>query len=312
MYSADQLKEVAQRYFIDHQTQEQISKAMFCSRSTISRMIHKSMELGIVKIQLVESIERVGFLEEMFKEKFGIREVRICRTTNKDNKTILNLLASRTLDDCLHDGITIGISRGRTMRNMVDTYKGSSYKDTSIVQIFGIANNENENYEGPKIVDILSEKMRGKGYYLFTPHYIENDIVRAEFKKMPTTVQSLSKTEECEYIFSGINGGGSEVRQNIWTKFMKEIKKENPDTELVGTLLGYAIDINGNIIESDMYPKLIGRSLHFFLEHSKVVVVATGEEKAKVILGALRGKLMDTLIIDEKTAYLVYTLAGLV
>lgn len=313
MYSTEVLRDVAYRYFSEKQTQEQIAGDLFCSRSTVSRMIQRCIDVGIVNISVVNSIDRVHYLERMFREKFNLEHVRICRTTDAENtKSLLSILASHYLDEIFHDEMTIGISRGRTMRGVVDAYEGKKYDNSNIVQIVGIASNENDNYEGPKIIDILREKTNGHGYYLFIPHFIENNSIREELYNISNTSQTFKKIKECEYIISGINGIEFDNPKNIWSHFIKKINEDAGDDELVGTLLGYGIDINGKIIDSEIYTKLIGNSLDFYANNSKIIVVASGEKKAKVILGALRGNLINTLIIDEMTAFLVYTLADLI
>lgn len=306
MYSTEVLIEVSRRYYVEQQTQQQIAKEMFVSRSTVSRMIQRSLDLGIVKVKLIGQIERITFLEDKMKELFGVEEVRICRAQNESKqKRILSTLAAQTLDDLLSDEITIGISRGRTMRRMVDAYRGKQYLGVEVVQIIGIADNENDNYEGPKVIDILCERLNAKGYYLFAPFFVENDIARAEFKKIAPTVQTLKKFDECSYIFTGINGFEPENTKNIWNFYADKID----DPSMIGTMLGYGFDVEGNIIESDEYKKLMSKSLDEYKKSSKFVVVGSGEKKAKAILGALRGGYIDVLVTDEKTAYMVYSMA---
>jgi DNA-binding transcriptional regulator LsrR (DeoR family) len=306
MYSTEVLIEVSRRYYVEQQTQQQIAKEMFVSRSTVSRMIQRAMDLGIVKVKLIGQIERISFLEDLMKEEFGIKDVRICRAQNESKqKRILSTLAAETLDDILHDEITVGISRGRTMRRMVDAYRGKQYRGVEVVQMIGIADNENDNYEGPKVIDILCERLNARGYYLFAPFFVENDIARAEFKKIAPTVQTLKKFDECEYIFTGINGLGSSNTKNIWNFYAERF--DNPN--MIGTMLGYGFDINGNLIESDEYKKLMGKSIGEYKSNSKFVVVGSGESKAQAILGALRGGYIDVLVTDEKTAYMVYSMS---
>ncbi len=310
MYTEEQLKEVAKRYFIEHQTQEEISKELFCSRSSISRMIHRSMEKGIVKFQLSERIERVGFLEKMMKDRFMLDDVRICRTQQEDISSQLNLLASYTMHELLHDEITIGISFGKSMKQLVKTYKGNPFKNSSIVQIFGLPNNGDEDEEGTKVIDILKKKIGAEGYYLHTPNNIEEVKSVMKLDNVRSVMQTLKKTEDCEYIFTDIYG--DKCLHEIKSRYLKKLRKENPDLDIVGTLFGCGIDINGKHVELEAIPELIKRSFHYVMDNSKIILVTSGDEKIKAILGALRGKMINTLITDEKTAYLVYALSELV
>ena len=61
-------------------------------------------------------------------------------------------------------------------------------------------------------------------------------------------------------------------------------------------------DINGVMLHSELEERLIGASKAVFDRIGRVVGVAGGNDKFKSILGAVRGRLINTLVTDVYTA----------
>ena len=70
----------------------------------------------------------------------------------------------------------------------------------------------------------------------------------------------------------------------------------------MGDICGSYIDINGNICHSSLNDRMIAITLDDLKRIPTVIGVAAGEKKVEIIIGALRGKYIDTLIIDEQAA----------
>jgi DNA-binding transcriptional regulator LsrR (DeoR family) len=61
-------------------------------------------------------------------------------------------------------------------------------------------------------------------------------------------------------------------------------------------------DHNGLEIDSEFHGRVIGVDYDVLTEIPRVVGIAGGEEKFEAILGAVHGKLINTLITDHVTA----------
>ena len=60
-------------------------------------------------------------------------------------------------------------------------------------------------------------------------------------------------------------------------------------------------DIEGKIIDTDLYKRTITISKEDLINIQNKVVIATGKEKAQAIIGAVRAKMVDILITDSQT-----------
>ena len=77
----------------------------------------------------------------------------------------------------------------------------------------------------------------------------------------------------------------------------------------VGDVLGNYVDSAGTVIPAPHDSRLIGLSIEDLRHIGSVVAVASGDEKPRAILGALRAGIVDVLIVDEANAREVIGLA---
>jgi DNA-binding transcriptional regulator LsrR (DeoR family) len=78
---------------------------------------------------------------------------------------------------------------------------------------------------------------------------------------------------------------------------------------VVGDICGRYIDINGQSCHSSLSDRMISTTLEDLQRIPTVIGVAAGEKKVEIIVAALRGAYIDTLIIDEKAAVSVLNFA---
>jgi DNA-binding transcriptional regulator LsrR (DeoR family) len=70
----------------------------------------------------------------------------------------------------------------------------------------------------------------------------------------------------------------------------------------VGDIIGHFVDAAGKPISHAINQRVIGLPIDELRRIKTVVVTSGGSNKTKVIAAALKGKLMDVLVCDEKTA----------
>lgn len=70
----------------------------------------------------------------------------------------------------------------------------------------------------------------------------------------------------------------------------------------VGCMWGYFFDINGNIIDTPLYNRMIIPDRSIFQSAQTRICIASDRFKAKAILGALRGGMCNVLITNSKIA----------
>ena len=97
--------------------------------------------------------------------------------------------------------------------------------------------------------------------------------------------------------FARLMGRGTH-RGFITYEDLEKIKKNGA----IGEILGRFYDINGKRVKTELDRRIIGLDLEDIKKIENVIGVSGGEKKVEPLLGAIRGKYIDTLITDEETA----------
>jgi len=124
-------------------------------------------------------------------------------------------------------------------------------------------------------------------------------------RKQEPVAQVLRMVEKVEVSVIGIGGPISEesfqFRKRMFSEdeilFLRKIKA-------AGDILGRWFDADGKLVFEELNKKIIGSPVK---TPGKTIAVAGGLHKIDAIKGALRGKLIDVLITDERVAEHVLT-----
>ncbi|MDR1028648.1 MAG: helix-turn-helix domain-containing protein, partial [Clostridiales Family XIII bacterium] len=86
-HELDLMIHVVKKYYEMGMTQEQIAKEEFVSKSTVSRLLKKSIDGGLVTFQFRYPIDQIKDLEREFRQLFHVDKVRIAPTFKEDFDT---------------------------------------------------------------------------------------------------------------------------------------------------------------------------------------------------------------------------------
>ena len=89
-----------------------------------------------------------------------------------------------------------------------------------------------------------------------------------------------------------------------------EIFNKEKNNLAVGDMCARYFGINGEFVKDESYDRLIAIPIECLRRAKKVICMASGNEKAVSIVGALRTGIVSTLVCDEQTANEVLKFIG--
>ncbi len=302
----DMLVQVARLYYEDQLTQADIGRRMNTSRSTVSRMLKECRDLGVVRIQINYPWKRVHALENQLCQRFDLRECRVLESRERPiDQTMkgMGLLAADFLDSFLQDGMTLGVSYGRSIAAVIEQLSPSKHIDLTVVQILGALGSGNPLIEGPDLVRSLAGLYNAKYHYLYTPLLVESNHTRNLLMQQPNISNTLQRGRQADAIILGIGAHENDDSGLIWTGYMG--KKEFAFLKsrgAVGHMCAQHYDQEGNVLDIGLNKRVISIGLDALKQIETVIAVAGSEEKAEAIRGALNGGYLDVLITDDVAA----------
>jgi DNA-binding transcriptional regulator LsrR (DeoR family) len=297
------LVDVSVLYYLEGKTQNEIANQLFLSRPKVSRLLKKAREAGIVEINIQYETDELEQLKNEVKEIFHIEKLVLVKTLSDSQDTLVEVgkAAASTLNEELTNDITIGISWGRSVRMTATQLKKREISNIRIVELFGAYNYDLEHTDKMSIGRILSSKLNGKFYPLPSPLYIANDQAKEAIISTPVIIDSLKMIEACDLIITGVGAIGGEAVGTIWENHIpEELKEKIIARKGVGFLCAHFFDEKGNFLDMKVNDSIVGIRTESIKE-KRSLVVASGADKGKAILGALRGGLVSILVSDEET-----------
>lgn len=298
---------ISKLYYQQNLSKVDISKKLRTSRFKIARLLEDAVKEGIVTINIKEPKNTYLDLENNLEEKFRIFRAYVVDSSSDYNLTKRNLgrAAANCLDNIVYDGDIIGIAWGTTIYEMINALPAKiDKKNISVVQLTGGLDQVETKYNAIELSSRLSKTFNSSCYQLYAPAIVDS----IQIKKLLLSDSSIKRTLD---MFSKVNiaivGIGSVSPKPSTLLYKEGFLKEKDIKKIflshaVGDINTYFYDVDGNNCKSELEDRAVGMNIEQLKRVRHVIGVAGGEFKAKAILAALKGKIINILVTDYKTA----------
>lgn len=306
----------ARLYYQQDRSQAEIAATLGTSRSNVSRMLTEAQRQGIVEIRINDPEGRVHELEDELRTRFGLREVRVAHTRNLPGlraEDAAGAQAARLLLDELKDSMTVALSWGHALQSMVyGTVAEHEHHQVTLVQLVGGLSSISNEISGQELVRELAVRLGADYRFLHAPATLESVVSRDALLGEPSIRAALDDANRADIAFVGIgtptHGSSSAILESL--RLSEAEREEFWAHEPAGDVAARYYTAQGTPIRGGVDDRVLGISLDRLLEIPNVVGVASGRAKAPGVLGALRGRIIDSLVCDEALARSVLSAAS--
>ncbi len=299
------LAHVASLYYERNWNQLRIAKALGLSRSMISRLLSEARKKKIVRISIEWPIRTVRDLEDRLVAEFGLREARVLDVENLPYSELvswLGKLGAMELVRHLRDGMTVAVTWGITLWELVQALPAHSYPHLRVVQCLGALGGSHP-CDTPAIVRRLAEALGAQSYYLHAPLIVESEEIAQRLREERMIREVLDLARRADLLLVGIGTTESEISSLKRSGFLSEedlawLRGQG----VVGYLCARYLGLDGRPIPTPFDQRTIGLTLEEIRQIPRVFAVAGGTLKARAILAALRSGLIDILVTDKGAA----------
>jgi deoxyribonucleoside regulator len=299
------LVEVAQLYYEEQLTQEQIGKKFGLSRSKISRLLTEAREKGLVKIFIFNPYDDIHFLESKLRSLFSLKAVRVIQVPMPDDmlmKQVTGNEASSFIARFLKPYDRIGVGWGITLYEVAKSFPAIKLPGAMIVQLSGgIDNAKTKNYAN-EIVQLMANKLETEAYTLPCPAMVDSPAIAEVLMHDAKLSNVFELGRKCNkmLVSIGVPDSNSCLTQAGYLKHedLDRLQREGA----IGIICNRFYDINGQICDEYLDQRTLGVRLSDIKQAECVIACVAGLGKAKALLGALNADLIDVLIVDSITA----------
>lgn len=306
---------VAQWYYVDGLSQEQIGLRAGLPRSVVAKLLDEAKRLRIVQISVRPPIPTVSELESRLTQCFGLKTARVLerRTANEDEAlAALGRLGASVLGQQLKDHMILGIAWGTASQAVIRALAPRSLTGVRVVQLVGSVGMSFRQIDAAEQVCRAARSLGAQHFYINAPLVVSSQQVAAALRDDHSIAEVLDLASRSDVALLGIGTTDPESSTTHQAGYITAAElAELRAAGSVGAFCQYYFDIEGQRTPArrleDCTIGITWGDLHRFGE---VVAVAGGRRKAPAILGALRTGIPDVLITDDAAAELVLALAG--
>lgn len=301
----DLLAKAARLYYLDNLSQQQVASALGVSRSNVSRILTAAREQGIVEIRINDPAGRDLDLEERLQTAFGVSSCRVASVhTDESALAKVGELAAAWMLDTVKPGSSISLSWGNTLQAMVQAVPSGQDLSVEILPLVGGLSSVASEITGEELVRELADRLGTTYQRLHAPALLEAKASRDTLMTEPAIVNVLHAGRESSVAFLGIGamGVGSSAAIIESLRLSEDDRAAFEAAKPVGDVCARFFDEDGNPVRGAVEDRVLAISLEDLRRIPTVVGLAAGVEKARGVLGALRGRYVDSLICDAPLA----------
>jgi DNA-binding transcriptional regulator LsrR (DeoR family) len=301
----DTLAKATWLYHHQKLTQQQVADELGLSRPTVVRLLRQALEEGIVRISLRLDVLRQMELSTRLAKRFELEDVFIVPTsvghTEADVLRAVGEMGALYLENNIQPNQVITITWGKTLLEVARALNEIPVKGATIAQVLG-GLNSGHTFNPYGVAALFGEKLHAPVYQLYVPVMVASKELRDLFMSdsgVQATLAIARLGTLCMVSVGKVDQSATVVQTGILDAATIDLMRVQG---AVGDISGRYFDINGKRILGEVDDRIMALSWEDFQSLKNVVAVVCGLEKKTAILGALRTKLINRLIIDDQTA----------
>lgn len=312
------LADVAQQYYQEDLTQEQIARRLGVSRSNVSRLLKEARERGLVEIRIHHPLRTVPELQEALAAAIGVGacltlaapEPGPAGTPAPDLPRQLGALAARFLQQRIPDGGIVGVGWGSTVYHVVTSGYLRRTPGTSVVQLMGSVGGATPDIDGAQVAGRLGRALGARVYYLHAPMVVTDAAVRAGLLRDQHIRKTLEMARRADLLLVSV-GAVTQASGIYRAGYLNDADLEYIQGQgAVGDICGAYFRRDGSPCSLELEERTIAATAETMRGVPLRVGVGWGEAKALPSLGAVRAGLINALITDDDCARAILRLVA--
>jgi DNA-binding transcriptional regulator LsrR (DeoR family) len=290
-------------YFVAGLTQLEIARKLGLNRIRINRLLAQARRQGLVQIRISGRLAGCVELEERLKHRFGL-EAAIVVPTPPDQALVPhvigtaagNLLASR-----LHDGMSVGVGWGRTLRMSLRSVPRRPMPHVSVVSLLG-GLTRSSAVNPHETASHLADLLEAQCYLIAAPALTDSAATRDGLLGQPMLREVFDKGEKVDLAFLSVGeltGFNTMLRVGlIGPSDVQSLEQAGA----VGNICVHWIDDRGRIVDHPLNSRVMAIDPRKLKAIPCVILASGGMSKVAAIHGALNGGMVDVVVTDEDAA----------
>lgn len=299
------LVHVAELYYEQGMSQQNVAETMGLSRPTVSRLLDEAKDCGIVEITVHSPLKKDAGLSARLRLEFGLRDAMVVSGSYDYDKAMRRCAqaAGDMFRAVVDSGMTVGISWGRAMRAFCNQFPEQKHiYNVNVVQMIGCLGTGNPHLDGVELSLTLAKKLNGMFRNVYAPVYVDSELVQSYLLREPSVEQAIRQARQADIVLSGI-GSMDDANGSLFSAgyFTEEERCALVESGAAAILLGRMLDRDG--VEINPHGKfVVGAELDDMRQAKWRIGINASASASKATLAAVRSGCINSLVVDEPLA----------
>jgi DNA-binding transcriptional regulator LsrR (DeoR family) len=304
MSDLEQLVRASRLYYELGETQNAIAEQLGVTRPQVSRLLKRARAEGIVEIRIVDRTSVESPAADILRRTYGLDAVHLAPTIAGPEdltRRMVGRLAAEVLRGTLRTGAVVGVGDGASVAATAAALEETATPvAVTVVPLCGgywTTGPEREPYR--RVAEALGGQARG----LMAPGLVDDAATQRALVAHAGVRTIVDLWERVDVALFGIGGPAWSVAA------LGDATEHDLDAaEAVGEVLVAPFDLDGRFVCPDLRERVIALDARRLGRLPVAIGVASGENKVRPILGALRAGIVRALVTDVATAEAVVAL----
>lgn len=297
---------VCELYYNQSMGQGDVAKELGLSRPTVSKMLIKAREEGIVRIIIADLAGRNHLdTEQQLEKKYGLKSAIVTdshedrtRQNEELGKATANFMCKK-----LQDNFLVGVSMGSTLYRIAHNVpEGYVFHGLRFIPMIGGVGKMSMELHSNNIAQALATSFRGEALLMHAPAMVTRIQTKKELLQEESISSALALAEKVDMAISGIGApviDSSIIKTGyLSSEMIEDFAKHN----ICGDICLNFYDADGNISNYEHNQRVMGVEVETLRKVPWSLGVAGGTLKVGAIRGALAGGYINVLITDFECA----------
>jgi len=308
--------EAATMYYLQDMKMEVIARHLHTSRSTVSRLLKRARDTGLVEIRLRAASSRAPGPGQSISATFGVETfvVPVPDTANDiDRLEQVALTTARLLTSWFDSGMVMGIAWGTTLAAISRHLTHKPTRGSAVVQLNGAANNRTSGVDYTSdLISSFGSAFDAAMHYFPVPAFFDFPETKAAMWRERSVRRVIEVQGRADIALFSVGAVAGAIPSHVYAAgYLDDDDVRTLEVEgVVGDVCTVFLRADGSYRDVVLNQRATGPTPEELHRIPRRVCVVAGDNKAVPLLAALRAGVVTDLVVDEVTALRLLSLVS--
>lgn len=298
----------ASMYYLQDLKMEVIARHLGTSRSTVSRLIKRARETGLVEITLRPASTRAPGLGRSIASTFGIETYVVPVPDSAGTVERLDqvaMTAARLLASWFDSDMVLGVAWGTTIAAVSRYLAPKPTRGSAVVQLNGAANMRTSGVEyASDLISSFGSAFGAAVHHFSVPAFFDYPDTKAAMWRERSVRRVLDMQRRADIAVFSVGAVAGAVPSHVYSAgYLDDADVRHlHDEGVVGDVCTVFLRADGSWRDVSLNERATGPGPDELARIPRRVCVVAGDNKVAPLLAALRAEVVTDLVVDELTA----------